>query len=325
MPLDPRDRRNFPGRKLPGGRQFRDQVNDPRMRGLVDAKSHGRTRRPRGTGGNGVHNAELGQWAQARFFGYFVSQIPPIDSSPRTENLLNDAGVSCERSQYVVSVSAIETSDADPFVGNPILTRQQVENQGQPLSQLQMEILWSLGAGKDNRLLVDIGAGFQMSLPATRVQCGLIVPGTAFNLDGREGQPTPAGPLDPITGAATAFNQALVWATVNRTGTYSSFAEWQLTRGFFVPTNATLTLPIPQGADFVEVFEISAPAAPTTFLNFVTLPAPAPLDVGQLSFLTNRPRSTGRVRIPGTAAAIQSGTPNALSNRFFSVIFTMRP
>lgn len=320
MPLDPKDRRNQPG--LARGGQ---------LRSLYKAKSHGQTRRPRGTGGNGVRNAELGQWAQARFFGYFLSQLPPIDHEPRTHNLLNDAGVGCERSQYVVSVSVAEVTTPDAEVPIPVLSRQDVLNEsralsGRGLSQLQLLVQWSLGAGRDNRMVLDIGAGFQMSLPATRIQVALVVPVNSIDLDGRQGQEiSPPFPIDPVTGGSTAFNQALVWATVNRTITYASIAEWQLTRGFFVPAEATLELAIPQGADFVEIFELSSPAAPTTFVNFVTDPAPAPLDVGQLSFLTNRPRSTGRVRIPGTATAIQSGTPNALFDRFFSVIFTMRP
>lgn len=298
------------------------------MRTLYDARSHGETRRPRGSGGNGVQNAELGQWAQSRFFGYFISQLPPVDRNPRRHNLLNDAGVGCERSQYVVSVSAIETttplaSRPDPV---PVLTRQQVLNSGRGLSQLQLLVQWSLGAGRDNQLELDIGAGFQMSLPATRIQVALITPDGSIDLDGRQGQEiAPPFPVDPITDDETALNQCLVWATVNRTITYSSFAEWQLTRGLFVPAGETVLLSIPQGADFVEVFEISTPAAPTAFLNFVTDPTPPVLDVGQLSFLTNRPRSTGRVRIPGTAVAIQSGTVNELFDRFFSVIFTMRP
>lgn len=317
MPLDPKDRRSLP--RL---------ASRARLRTLADARSHGLTRRPRGSGGNGVELSELGQWAQARFFGYNPSQLPPLDRTPTFANLLNDAGVGCERSQYVVSVSAIETTRTGNFVGQPILTRQQVMNApgAVGLSQLQLLVQWSLGAGRDNQLLLDVGAGFQMSLPATRIQVALVLPNGAINLDGREGQPIPLPPPDPVTGSTdTAWNECLIWATVNRTGTYASIAEWQVTRGLFVPAEAVGLIPIPQGADFVEIFETSNVAAATTFFNFVTDPMPASADVGQLSFLTNRPRSTGRVRIPGTAKAIQSGPANLVAARLFSAIFTMRP
>lgn len=311
MPLDPRDRRR-----------------NAQGRSLRRARSHGHTARPRGSGGNDIENVEIGQWAQSRYIGYYASQVPPIDRPPtRVTPLLNDAGVGCERSQYVVSVSAGEQRFPAPFIGPDfaIPSRQDVLNRGPGLSQLQVLVQWSLGAARNNQLELDIGAGFQLSLPARSLQMGLILPDGAFDIDGRVGQQIPLGPVDPITGAQTAFHAALVWGEVSRMGTYSSTPEWQLTRGLFVPATQTVTVDVPVGADFVEVFQLTSPAGATPFLRFVTAPQPTPQDVGQFSFDTTSPRYTGRVRIPGQADAIDSGPVDNLNDRFFSVVFTMRP
>lgn len=289
----------------------------------------GHTRRPLGSGGRGIGNLDIGQWAQSRAFAYGDSQCPPIDrlrspatGGPPIETLLIDAGVGCERTQYTVSISGAETSDG--ITGQTLFTRQEILNRGRGVSQLQVRLQYSLGGGRDNQLDLDVGAGFQFSVPATRIQMSLLLPAGAVDLDTSQGQTVPIFPVDPVTGASATFvNQAVLWGTVNRNpgGNISSGSEWQLTRCLIVPSGGIARVDIPEGADFVEAYENSVPAAATPFLRFLTASG---LEVGQLSQNFLPAKFYGRSRIPGTAKQIDSG-PSSASARFFSVIFTMRP
>ena len=238
-------------------------------------------------------------------------------------SLLNDGGVACTRSQYTVSIAGAELRAPDPFIGQPIPTRQEVLAGGQLNSSLQVRIEWSLGAGRDNRMDLDVGGGFQFSLPAVRVQMALLLPAGAIDLEAIPGQVIPVPPNDPVTGAApNAWLAALLWGTVNRTCTFSATSEWQLTRGFFVPATQSLTLRIPESSDFVEGFEINGVGPATPFVLFTT---EGGSDVGQWSTSTTQPRRFERVRIPVTAKFITSGPVNNAQARLFSFIFTIRP
>jgi len=268
----------------------------------------------------------LGQWAQSRYFGYPGSTLPIIERQrPQNplEPLLVDAGAGWEPSQYTVSVSAIEIVRPEPFAGTPIPTRQDVLNTGQGVSQLQCKIEWSLGAGRDNQMFLDVGAGFELSLPASRVQISALLPAGAIDQDQAQGQLIPAAPPDPVTGGlAPAWNSVLIWGTVNRTGRYSGFSDWQLTRGAAIAANGAGQITIPQGADFVELYETFTPNAPV-FVTFNMEGLGTPV-IARLSYLTNQPFYTGRVRIPGNARfiLIPAGNPAA---RLVTAIFTQRP
>ncbi len=310
---------------------------DPRKRRLVRRYQRlpmamrstiGNTPRPKGSGGSGRNTVE-GQWASQRFFGYNSSQLPVIDrlrpaseGGPRA-NLLD---VRCsERSQFTISVSGRELSNADPFVGDPIPTKQQVLDNGTGLSELQLELEFSLGGGKNNRLFLDVGAGWTITLPAVSIQMYLLLPLGAIDLDTVQGGTIPLGPPDPITGGVTAFNSALFWATVNRSDIFSAIPEWQLTRGLFAPAGATTRIAIPEGADFVEGWEtlVPSPAGATPFLNFET---DAPFrNVGQYSQALLPTKRFVRTRIPGNAKFINSGPANGASPRLFLLTFTVRP
>ena len=312
----------------------RDLRRHARRLPLDRRPAQGHTRRPRGSAGAGARNLIKDQWAQSRFFGYPDSQLPPLDrprnpavvpsgAGPPLEPLLNDGGVACTRSQYTVSIAGAELGLADPFVGQPIPTRQDVLGNGSLVSSLQVRIEWSLGAGRDNRMDLDIGAGFQLSLPAVRVQMSLLLPAGAIDLEPLPDRLIPLPPVDPVTGLApNAWLAALLWGTVNRTQTFSAVSEWQLTRALFVPATQSLTLRIPESADFVEAYETSGAGMPTPFLNFTT---EAGSDVGQWSESGTRPRRFERVRIPGTAKFINSGPVNQAQDRLFSFVFTVRP
>jgi len=170
---------------------------------------------------------------------------------------------------------------------------------------------------------IDIGAGFQFSLPAVRVQMSLLLPAGAIDLEAQPGQLIPLQPVDPVTGQApNAWLAALIWGTVNRTKTFSSTSEWQLTHAMFVPSGTSTVLRLPEGADFVEAFEISGAGGGTPFLNFTT---EGGSDVGQWSDTTTQPRRFERTRIPGTAKFVGSGPVNNAQDRLFSLVFTVRP
>ncbi len=298
-----------------------------RSRGSV-----GTTRRPLGTGGPGRQNLNEGQWASSRYLGYNSSQLPPIDRPPVGEQavatLLQDvgAGVDCEPTQYTISVLAAELVILDPSAGTPIPARSIVAGQGPGVSELQVRLEWGTGATFNNRMDLDIGAGFSMSLTAQTVQASVIVPNGFVDLDAQAGQDIVAGPLDPVTGQPGSFHAALVYGTAIRDDGAYTMQEWQLTRALFVPLNTTVRVAIPPGVDFVEANEISLPAGGTPFLNFQTGAQQAGvfLDVGQWSVSTT-PRSFERTRLPGNARFISSGAVVPGSNRLFLLRFTSRP
>ena len=291
--------------------------------------SIGHTRRPLGTGGAGTRNLNLSQWAQSRYVGYNSSQIPPIDRPPvgaaAIATLLQDVGVHCPPAQYTISVIAADQLFTFPFVGTAIPERSVAAALGQGVTELQVRLEWATGAGFHNRMDLDIGAGFQMSLTAQSIQASIILPNGAVDLDAQHGQDMVAGPLDPLTGLAGAFHTALIFGTAQKEQAWT-FQEWQLTRALRVPQNTTTRIAIPSGADFVEGMEITLPSAATPFLNFVTGEQQATvfLDVGQFSVSTT-PRRFDRVRIPVNARFIQSGAVVPAADRLFLLTFTSRP
>ena len=292
----------------------------------------GNTKRPQGTGGAGRANLNLGQWAAKRYFGYNSSQIPPIDRPPAVGSnittLLQDvgAGDGCEPATSAISVIAADALFLDPgFLALPIPDLATAASGGQSVTELQCRIEWGTGATFTNRMDLDIGAGFQMSLTAQVVNVALILPNGAVDLENQVGQLMPAGPLDPVTGLQGSFHTALVYATAIRDGAYTA-QEWQLTRALFVPLGTTVRVAIPPGVDFVEANEISVPAGATPALNFQTGQQQAGvfLDVGQWSVSTSA-RRFNRVRIPGNARFIASGAVVPGADRLFLLRFTSRP
>jgi len=201
-----------------------------------------------------------------------------------------------------------------------------VAAQGAGVSELQVRVEWGLGAGVNNRLDLDIGAGFELSLVGQVIAVSIILPNGAVDLDSQIGQPIQGtGPLDPVTGLPGAFHNALVYGTVNRQDAYTR-QEWQITRALNVPAAATVRVAIPPGVDYVEGLEISTPAGGTAALNFVTGEQQPGvfLDVGQWSVSTTA-RRFPRVRIPGNARFIESGAPVPGAARLFLLTFTSRP
>lgn len=301
---------------------MRAQQGGVTRKSIVDAD----TFPARGTGSRSRRFAE-GQWSQQRYIGTYLSQFPSFDRLREDTpflTLFNNTIRGDRPEQYALAISQRQL-----VVGNPTQTPgivipsgQETQSLGVGTAQLQLRIEYSLGGGIEQRLDVDVGAGFQISVPATSLRVLLALSEGSSDISSSVGQLVPVGPPDPVSGVETAFASVLLFCNLSRMSQFSSLTDWQLTRIIDARTGVG-RVPIPPGADEVEVFGILGTQAPA--LSFVTDNLDNAVqqfeNVGVLNFNLNTPSRTGSVRIPGTAAFIEAPAAAGL----FSAVFRQRP
>jgi hypothetical protein len=263
---------------------------------------------PHGTGA-AVERLEPTQWAtKAQIF--YARRATTTNAFGFSRQLIASTGLSCEPSMWSATVVARELFHA-AAAGTPVTSPANILSTGRDTSQLQCELEWSTGALVSNTYQLDIGAGFTWSWWGTVPKFQILIPNGGFIVTSPDQIQTDPG--------GTGVNETMVGFAVNKVRTWSARSVYQNTFSISVPGNTSVFIPVPYGAQSVEVFQDSVGAA-TASVQFSDGSAFA---MAQLDFEPGL-RRTGRHRIPGNAPFIQT-SPTLAGVRQMTAVFEMEP
>lgn len=236
---------------------------------------------------------------------------PQIGFPTGIQNLARQ-GAACEPTQWEVSVVPRSLTVLSINGGAPttVPTEAVVGADGIRFANLQVRISYSDGSNALQQIDLDVGPGFAFGFFGTAVQVDVL-------LDPRT-LPLPASLVGGLSRFSTPVSFVNLDASIQRVRSFSSRAIFQFTQTLTVPATQNGVFPRPPLSQTVEVFQTAAGPAETSLI--MQTPVGAGVEVGELFFEPGL-RRTGRHRIPGGCAQLQTRNTAALDERRFSAVW----